>query len=80
MISEYTNLNLNLFNKVILTSSVRYEDLTWVKIQVDIFWFVTPCSVVVTYHGTTRRHNPQHNDLDLNLVPCLAGRTQIDVV
>jgi len=43
--------------------------------QVEVFWVMTPCSVVVkvarpfealvTYHNTTRPHNPE--DLDLNL-------------
>jgi hypothetical protein len=27
----------------------RYEVFTAVKIQVDVFWVVTPCSVVVGY-------------------------------
>jgi hypothetical protein len=32
-----------------------------IKIQVEVFWVVTPCSVVVGY----QRHIPE--DLDLNL-------------
>jgi hypothetical protein len=54
--------------------------LTVVKIQIDVFWVATPCSVVgyrlfrdpeawssetsVFYHNNTQRHNPE--DLDLN--------------
>jgi len=36
-----------------------------VKIQVEVFWVVTPCCVVVGYCNIIRHHNPE--DLDLNL-------------
>jgi len=32
---------------------VRYEVLMAMKIQVEIFWVVTLCSVVAAYHDTT---------------------------
>jgi hypothetical protein len=59
-----------------------------VKIQVEVFWVVTPCNEVqtayitlkivaawfsetsVSYHNTTRRHNPE--DLDSKLKTCNA--------
>jgi len=64
--------------------NAKFEVFTAVKVQVEFFRFVTPCSVVedhavsifrvmeaagssetlVSYHITTRRHNPE--DLDLS--------------
>jgi hypothetical protein len=58
----------------------RFEPLTAVKIQVEVFWVVTLCCFVIGYqrfrgscclhgslkHNTTRRNNPE--DLDLNYV------------
>jgi len=51
--------------------SAKFEAFMSVKIQVEVFWVVTPCSVVVGYqcikiHAAypTQRHNPK--DLDLN--------------
>jgi hypothetical protein len=47
----------------------RMEDIfgvfTTMKIQVEDFWVVTPCSDVtlVSYYNITRRHNPE--DLDM---------------
>jgi hypothetical protein len=46
--------------------------------EVEVFWIVTPCSVVVGYrrfgdiHNTTRRHSPE--DLDLKRNYKLIGR------
>jgi hypothetical protein len=40
-----------------------YEVFTAVKIQVEVFWVVTPSGVVVSYYKTTEHHNPE--DLDL---------------
>jgi hypothetical protein len=33
---------------------VRFKVFTAVKIQVKVFWVVTPCSVVVGYHFTLK--------------------------
>jgi len=35
-----------------------------VKIQVNFFWVVTQCSVMVCYHNTTMRHNTEELDLE----------------
>jgi hypothetical protein len=43
-----------------------FETFMAVKIQDEVSWVVTLCSVcVVVSYNTTRRHNPE--DLDLNL-------------
>jgi len=55
------------------SSTTEFDIFTAMKIQVDVFWIVTPCNDVVGYrrfgrtscHNTARRHNPE--DLDLNL-------------
>jgi hypothetical protein len=55
-------------------SHASFEAFTAVMFQVEVFWYVTPCSVVVgflpedgssrdsetlvCYHSTTRGHNP----------------------
>jgi hypothetical protein len=41
----------------------RLRVFTAVKIEGEVLWGVTPCSVVVYY--STRRHTPE--DLDLNV-------------
>jgi hypothetical protein len=53
---------------------IRFKFFTVVKTQVEVFWVVAPCSVVVIYQRfggnccvhlhPTWRHNP--DDLDLN--------------
>jgi hypothetical protein len=51
-------------------TDLNFEAYRAVMFQVEVFWVVTPCSVVVGFrrfrgpcHNTTRRHNPE--DLDL---------------
>jgi hypothetical protein len=56
---------------------MRFEVFSALRIQVQVVWVVTPCSVdmkmeasrfsetLVSYHNTLLRHNPE--DLDLNL-------------
>jgi hypothetical protein len=55
------------------TTYTSFVVFTEVMLQVGVFWVVTPCNVVVgyerlqgetlvSYHNTTRRHNPE--DLD----------------
>jgi hypothetical protein len=44
-----------------------------VKIHIEFFWFVTPCSIVaawtsetsVSYHKITRRQNPENLNLNI---------------
>jgi hypothetical protein len=43
-----------------------------VKIQVEFFWFVIPCSIVAedlaaSYHNTALRHNPADPCLSLTV-------------
>jgi hypothetical protein len=60
----------------------KWIDLTHVLFQVQVFWVVTPCSVVegnqehhpedggsivASYHKTTRRQNPENLDLKRHL-------------
>jgi hypothetical protein len=47
---------------------VRFEVLTAEKIQIEVFWVVTLCSVAVGYLAdiTTCHHNPE--DLDLKII------------
>jgi len=57
--------------------NVRFEVFMAMKIQVGVFWVVTPCSDVVgqwrqhgplqtlvSYHNTTRHHNPEDHNLN----------------
>jgi hypothetical protein len=44
----------------ILMRDLRF--LTAMKIHVEVLCFVTPCSLVVSYHSTTRRHNREDFD------------------
>jgi hypothetical protein len=56
----------------------KFEAFTAVKIQVEVFWIVTPCSVVlevhtasifrVSYYNTTRGHNPEDLYLQSDLI------------
>jgi hypothetical protein len=52
----------------------RSEVFTAVKIQVEVFWVVTPCRVVeaarssetlVPYRNTSRRHKAEDLDMDV---------------
>jgi len=36
------------------------------RTHVEVFWFVTSCSVVPECHKTTRRHKPENRDLTLH--------------
>jgi hypothetical protein len=49
----------------LLVEGHRFEALTAVMFQVDVFWVVTPCSVADYSHTTTWRHNPEDIDMDL---------------
>jgi hypothetical protein len=54
-----------------------FEVFTAVEIEVQVFWVVAPCSVIlgyqhfrgplISYHNITRRHKPE--DLDLYTLP-----------
>jgi hypothetical protein len=65
---SYTELFNGISAQLTHKPRASFEAFTAVKIQVEVLWVVTPYSVVVnlkmvSYHNTTRRHNPE--DLDL---------------
>jgi hypothetical protein len=52
--------------------NAKFDVFTAMKMQVAVFWVVTPCSVVVGYRRfrrpyclsiTARRHKPEYDDL-----------------
>jgi hypothetical protein len=50
----------------------RFDVFTAVKIQVEVFWVVTPYGVVGGHQlfggPTKRRHNPEELDVNIHLV------------
>jgi hypothetical protein len=64
---------------------MRYEFLTAVKIQVEVFWVVTPSSVVVGYQRSRGPYwlhldNSEDIDLKISLVSYLIRRLVRSVI
>jgi len=79
MLSEYCmpripceHVSFSTPNVITDFNSWRFEVFTEVKIQVEFFWFVIPCSIVAedlaaSYHNTALRHNPADPCLSLTV-------------